>query len=448
MDTNNMTIKALVVAAMVIVLLLPVELVKSLIAERNATQAEVENEIGEKWGGGRQEIKGPILVLPYLQEEWVTDATNPKEKKKIIVQNNLYFGADEVNISGNIATEERARTMFKTLVYQSTMNLNGAFRFTDEQKRLISGKDIQYNEAYIIMSMTSIRGLKNEVVVDVNDKKISAKVQSKGNSMIPSGLVIPQVFGNNNFVKEINFKLDLVVNGTQNLKFRNYAKNTNIELKSNWATVFFGGSVLPDDRHFENGFDAKWNFYSENGGQLKPDSPNNSELVEIDFRYPVNDYQMNMRAVKYAVMFIALTFLVFFLVELISRKRIHPMQYILVSCGLILFYTLLLALSEHVGFDWAYLISSIAIISLISAYTLSIFSNRKQTLMMGSFLIVLYLYLYVILQLEDLALLFGSIGLFIALAIVMFVSRKIDWYNLSGTNETDDEDSKIDGQSA
>lgn len=439
MDTNNMTIKALVIVAMAILLLLPIELVKSLIAERNATQVEVENEIGEKWGGGRQEIEGPILVLPYLQEEWVTDAANPKEKKKIVVQQNLYFGADEVNISGNIATEERARTMFKTLVYQSSMNLNGAFRFTDEQKRLISGKDIQYNEAYIIMSMTSIRGLKNEVVVDVNDKKISAKVQSKGNSMIPSGLVISQIFGNNNSVQDINFKLDLVVSGTQNLKFRNYAKNTNIELKSNWATVFFGGTVLPDDRHFENGFDAKWNFYSENGGQLKPDSPNNSELVEIDFRYPVNDYQMNMRAVKYAIMFIALTFLVFFLVELISCKRIHPMQYILVSCGLILFYTLLLALSEHVGFDWAYLISSAAIVSLITAYTLSIFTKRKQSLMMGGFLIMLYLYLYVILQLEDLALLFGSIGLFIALAIVMFVSRKINWYNLSGEDNSKDE---------
>lgn len=440
MDTNNMTIKALVIVAMAILLLLPIELVKSLIAERNATQVEVENEIGEKWGGGRQEIEGPILVLPYLQEEWVTDAANPKEKKKIVVQQNLYFGADEVNISGNIATEERARTMFKTLVYQSSMNLNGAFRFTDEQKRLISGKDIQYNEAYIIMSMTSIRGLKNEVVVDVNDKKISAKVQSKGNAMISHGLVIPQIFGsNNNSVQDVNFKLDLVMNGTQNLKFRNYAKNTNIDLKSNWGTVFFGGSVLPDDRHFENGFDAKWNFYSENGGQLKPDSPNNSELVEIDFRYPVNDYQMNMRAVKYAIMFIALTFLVFFLVELISRKRIHPMQYILVSCGLILFYTLLLALSEHVGFDWAYLISSAAIVSLITAYTLSIFTKRKQSLMMGGFLIMLYLYLYVILQLEDLALLFGSIGLFIALAIVMFVSRKINWYNLSGEDNSKDE---------
>lgn len=445
MDTNNITIKALVVTAMVVVLLLPIELVKSLIGERSAAQTEVEKEIGEKWGGGRQEIKGPILVLPYIEEEWVMDGVKGQEKGKKVIRKNLYFAADEISIVGDISAEERARTMFKTLVYQSKMNLKGSFKFTDEQKKMISAKQILYDEAYIIVSMTSMRGLKNEVIADINGRKIQAKNQRKDNSMILNGLVISGVFNQDvDPAQDVNFEFDLVVNGTQNLIFNNYAKNTHIDMKSNWATVSFGGTILPTERHFENGFSAQWDIYTENFGDLNSHIDVNNELVEIDLRYPVNDYQMNMRAVKYAVMFIALTFLVFFLVELISRKRIHPMQYILVSCGLILFYTLLLALSEHVGFDWAYLISSIAIISLISAYTLSIFSNRKQTLMMGSFLVMLYLYLYVILQLEDLALLFGSIGLFIALAIVMFVSRKIDWYNLSGTKDLDDDNQNAD----
>lgn len=436
MDTNNMTIKALVVVAMVLVLLLPIQLVKSLIEERNAAQTEVEKEIGEKWGGGRQLFRGPILVIPYIDTSWIADNTKGQDSKKVETQRYLYYGADEINISGDIFAEERARTMFKTLVYQSTMDVEGTFSFTEEQKKMLNGKEIQYNEAYIIISLTSIRGLRNEVVADINGRKCPTKIERKDNSMISHGLVISQIFEENiNQVNDLNFDLTLVVNGTQNLQFQNYAKKTNIELKSNWKTVFFGGSVLPTERLFDEGFSAKWNMYSDNSGQLNQNMIDDTETIEVDLRYPVNDYQMNMRAVKYAIMFIALTFLVFFLVELISRKRIHPMQYILVSCALILFYTLLLALSEHIGFDWAYLISSLSIVSLISAYVLSVLRSRKHAMMMGAFLSMLYVYLYVILQLEDLALLFGSIGLFIALAIVMFVSRKIDWYSIGRAQE-------------
>ena len=143
-------------------------------------------------------------------------------------------------------------------------------------------------------------------------------------------------------------------------------------------------------------------------------------------------------------MFIALTFLVFFLVELLSRKRIHPFQYLLVSIGLVLFYSLLLALSEQMNFNLAYFISALAIVGLITAYSHSIFKKMKQTALMGGFLAALYLFLFTVLQLEDMALMIGSVGLFIALAIIMYVSRTIDWYR----QNDEDENRKITVQNA
>ena len=136
-----------------------------------------------------------------------------------------------------------------------------------------------------------------------------------------------------------------------------------------------------------------------------------------------------MTAVKYAIMFIVLTFVVFFLLELLSKKRIHPVRYLLVSCALVIFYTLLLAISEHLSFDLSYLISALATTLLITAYSTTMFKSMKQAGMMGLFLAMLYVYLYVILLQESMSLLLGAVGLFIALAIVMFVLRKVNWYN-------------------
>jgi inner membrane protein len=154
-------------------------------------------------------------------------------------------------------------------------------------------------------------------------------------------------------------------------------------------------------------------------------------LLGIDLRQPIDHYEKSMRSAKYAVLFIALTFLVFFLVELISHRRIHPFQYLLVSFALVLFYCLLLAFSEHIGFNRAYLVSAAAIIALITAYSKTIFNSLRQTAIMAVFLLALYTFLYVLLQLEDMALLFGSIGLFVALAAIMYASRKVNWYKES-----------------
>lgn len=445
MNTNNITIKVLVILAMIIALLLPIQLVKSLIEERKETQAAVEAEISEKWGGGRQELIAPIMVLPYIESYWQTDKTAENNRRKVEQIKHLFLNSDQLIVDGYIQAEERARTMFKTLVYQSKMNFRGTFSFSEERMKEIGNKQVVWKDAYLIMSMTSMRALKNKVNVQINNEQRTARLRNVDNGFIPTGLVVADIFKFDQ-PQNVDFNFDIVMNGTQNMQLRSYSKETKVEFKSNWKTVSYLGTVLPTQHDNKDGFNALWEIYSDKGELIDANDILNSEIVEVDLRYPVNDYQMNMRAVKYAIMFIALTFVAFFLVELLSRRRIHPMQYALVSAALILFYTLLLSLSEHIGFNWSYLVSAIAVIILVSVYAVSIFKTRKSDILLGLFLTALYIYLYVILQLEDMALLFGSIGLFIALAIVMYLSRKVDWYNLNkdeGNDKIEDSSDNI-----
>jgi inner membrane protein len=210
-------------------------------------------------------------------------------------------------------------------------------------------------------------------------------------------------------------------------------KKTTVELASTWPDPGFTGDFLPDAREIdENGFTAEWaiTHLNRNYPQSWTDnefSVNTSEFG-VELIQPVDHYQRAFRSVKYAMMFIGLTFLVFLLIEILTKKRLHPIQYVLTGIALIVFYILLVSLSEHTGFTIAYIISAIAIISLISYYIWSNFGQVRFAVTTFAVLTGLYLFLFVTLQLQDYALLFGSIGLFIVLVIFMLLTRKINWY--------------------
>ena len=215
--------------------------------------------------------------------------------------------------------------------------------------------------------------------------------------------------------------------------FRSLGKNTSVQVKGEWRAPGFIGNFSPEYTLDENGFDAKWNILHFNRNIPDTWSDDNIKNLEqtsfgVNLVDTVDHYQQNMRSAKYALMFIALTFVVFFFVEVLTKKRIHPIQYLLVGIALILFYSLLLSISEQLNFAIAYLIASFATITMITVYVHSIFKNKTQTGILATILGILYLFLYVILQLEDVALLIGSIGLFIILGIIMYFSRKINFY--------------------
>lgn len=414
-------VKVIVVAILVVVMLLPINLIKSLVEEREGNEKAVQDEISQKWGG-RQKVSGPVLVLPYQ---------TGMDKNQNPIISYAYFLPDEFKVDGDVNTEERSRTLFKTLVYQSSLHVSGKFSLPDYAKLNIRQEQVRWDDAFVLIGVSYLQGIKNKVVFNVNGKPQSVQPGVKNNSFIESGLTVNMPIDPMTLSYDFNF--DLALNGSEGLYFTPVGKESNIHLKSAWKTVSFDGNFLPSDRTIGNeGFDAKWDVFDYNRNYVQMWVGDNevikSSTLGVDMKFPVEKYQMTMRSVKYAIMFIVLTFVVFFLVELLSRKRIHPVQYLLVSCALVIFYTLLLALSEQLDFHLSYLISAFATTALITAYSTTMFKNIKQTAMMGVFLSGLYIYLYIILQQESLSLLFGAIGLFVALATVMFVLRKVNWY--------------------
>lgn len=426
---QTLTTKIVIVVVLTLLMLIPIGMVKSLIQEREGNKLAEQTEMSNRWGG-RQLLTGPVLVLPLKKDI----------NEKGIASSFIYYLPDEYKVTGDIKPEERTRGIQKILSYQSVMHFEGKFVSPDCSKLAIDQSTILWDEAYVVMGISNLQGVKNKIVFNLNGSPQEILANVGDNDLIRSGVMVKMPLSSADMGKSYNFDFDLVLNGTDGLHFLPIGKQTSVHLKSTWKSVAYTGDYVPTEKSdIKDGIDAQWDIFDYNRSYTqiwvgKNDSFGSNKLG-LDLLLPVDHYQKTMRAVKYAIMFIALTFLVFFMVELLSKKRIHPVQYLLVSFALILFYSLLLALSEHIGFDWSYLVSALAIVLLITAYSHSIFKSKKETVFMGIFLSGLYVFLYVVIQLEDMALLLGSIGLFIALATVMFVSRKINWYKDDGVLE-------------
>jgi len=434
---NSATLKAIIIGILILVMLIPVVMIQELIRERELTSVSVVSEVSSKWGA-QQTLAGPVICIPYKYS--LVDNNKLREVRDV-----AYFLPDELNIETGMQPEIRYRSIYKVVVYQSKIKAGGTFRHPDFEKLNIKANVIEWENAFVIIGISDLRGIRSNVAFNW-DNTLKETMSGVGDhSLVESGVTVKIPLAEENADdKTYTFDFSLTLNGSVGLFFVPVGKTTNVTMSSPWNTPSFDGAFLPDQRDITDDFTATWNVFSYNRNFPQMWTGGNYQFHSSEFGVnlllPVDHYQKVMRSAKYAIMFIALTFLVFFLVELLSGKRIHPFQYLLVSIGLVLFYSLLLALSEQMHFNIAYLLSTLAIIGLITAYSHSIFKEMKQTVMMGGFLIVLYLFLFTVLQLEDLALLFGSIGLFIALAVVMYISRKVDWYHTQNdlfTQKTD-----------
>ena len=423
---NSATFKAIVICILILIMLVPVTMIGELIKEREGTSKTVAYEIGSKWGN-KQSITGPIIGIPYRFN--VVENNVMRE-----MTNTAYFLPEELNIETDMQPEIRYRGIYKVIVYQSKIKVNGIFKHPDFEKLSCNANFIDWENAFITIGISDLRGIRSDIIFNWDQTPIETMSGVGDSKLTDSGVTVKLPFMSE-FREDETYKFDfiLTLNGSYGLFFVPVGKTTHVSIVSSWDSPSFDGAFLPDHREISpDGFKAKWSVFNYNRNFPQMWSGNDYQLQSSEFGanllLPVDHYQKATRSVKYAVMFIALTFLVFFLVELLSNKRIHPLQYLLVSIGLVLFYSLLLALSEQMHFNLAYLLSALAIIILITAYSHTVFKGIKQTIFMGIFLTVLYLFLYTVLQLEDLALMIGSIGLFIALAAVMYTSRKVDWY--------------------
>lgn len=445
------TFKLLLIGILVLILLIPRAMILDLVRERKNLNESVKNEVALGWGG-KQIVSGPFLVIPYRAKYLSEDKKTMKETKK-----NLILFPDKINTIGDVTTVSKHRSIYPVLLYKSDLNMSGQFTIPDENKTKIAKSDLLFGEASIILGLADIKGIQDNIDFDWNNVKLDF---SPGSGAVKINAQFPANYGsymyNGNYMQQpleqpidlkglqafpkmdgissnYSFNIKLNFRGFEGLMFAPIAKTTFVNIKSKFTDPNFTGNFLPDQKTGKDGFDAKWKVLEYN--KSLPDFQKGDDQITIGdnlfgvkIQYPVDNYDKTSRAGKYMILFIALTFLIVFLTEIVQKLRIHIFQYLLIGLALAIFFTLLLSISEFLGFDISYLISSISIIAMLFLYSLEMFHNRKSSYLLLGLLVSMFLYIYVIIQLEKTALLFGSIGLFIVLALTMYVSRKIKWY--------------------
>ena len=421
----SISARLIIIGFLVMLLLIPSFMIRTLIRERQDRRDDAISEVSEKWGQ-TQTITGPILSIPYTK--YFTTEDNETSTKTMYT----HILPDFLEIDGTIHPEVRNRGIYEVVLYNSELHFNGKVLIPDLGDLKIPTKDIIWKNAFISVGITDMKGIEELITFEIDDDDYLANSGIETNDVIISGVskIINNIKPNHDF----EFSFNLNINGSNGLTLTPVGKETNVTISSDWISPSFIGHFIPTDHEInENGFTANWKVLHSNRNFPQKWVGSKHKIEEfsfgVDLLMPVDEYQKNMRTAKYAFMFISLTFLSFFMIELLNKKVIHPIQYLLIGFSLLVFYSLLLSISEHISFKYAYLISSIATIALISTYTISFLKSRLQTFIIFSILVLLYVYLFIVIQLQDFALLIGSIGLFVILSLVMFLTRKIDWFS-------------------
>lgn len=423
---SSLLIKLISIGFIALLLMIPQSMTFELIRERQNRQQEVVREISESWGGP-QNIAGPVLSIPY------TVYTNKQDGTPTASTHYLYFLPRELNIEGNARHEVRSRGIFDAVLYRSSLRLNGKFDAPDLEALNISSEQLIWKEARVSLGISSMTGIRNNIELNWNGENKPMEPGTANAVLLPSGVSTSVRIPEN--LQDWAFSIPIELNGTESLFFEPVGRTTNAALKASWPSPSFSGKMLPDNREVSNkGFTANWKILDLNRNypqQWKDDAYNFADTAfGVRLIRPVDEYLKNERTAKYAILVIGLTFLIYFFFETLRKFRIHPFQYLLIGLALVVFYLLLLSLSEQIGFNAAYGIASLATIGLISFYSASVLRLPKLLLQLTLLLGIIFGFIFVVLQLEDYALLAGSLGIFVALAAVMFYSRKVDWYNL------------------
>ncbi len=445
--------KLILIGGIILALMIPLIWVRSLVDERFERSEKVKEEIAAKWGS-EQTVSGPFLSVPYSVTVTRKDANG--NDKVVSETRYLHITPDSANITGMVQSTVHKRGIFKVPGYRADLDIACSFSSAIDAGNIPKNAILDWKNALVTFDLGDERGLK-ELSGQLSGQPL--KFKTSRDVVIVSGAVEPPLEHKSFFDvrsktqpdKNINFKfeakapmqdspigniinLQLSFTGTRQLRFLTSALQQSISLKGDWLSPSFSGDILPDIRTVDsNGFTAEWNTNYLNTGNKTSWNSDEPAIrlagLGVKFLVMVDAYQQTTRTLKYAILFLLLTFMAFFFTETITRQRIHPIQYLMVGCSLIVFYLLLLSFSEHIGFGWSYLIAALAVVIQISLYSHTILRSRKFALQIGSLLTGVYVFLYVLLRLEDTALLVGSIGLFILLAVAMYIIRNVNWYN-------------------
>jgi inner membrane protein len=452
--STQLTLKVLLIAALTLSLLIPQFFISNLINERINYQRTVTEEVENSWAE-KQVIAGPILAIPYNEMEWVSGVKKSIQKWVTVMPS-------ELNLNTEIDTSEKYKSIYKVLLYKSENKITGNFTLPKANDIKIPIENLKYSEAKVIINVEDLRGIEGNITASFNgqsaqwkqddipikcsyidnDNTVNATVTYDSNTdqavakkylgAIVSPIVITPL------VTTIKFDMTIDVKGSETIEFIALADNQSHVIKSTFKDPIFVGRYLPDHKITSGGFDAAWKISKYNKNiPTYMDNVSNLDFMSSQYgvaiRHFQNHYTTIYRSSKYMMMIVILTFLVFLITELIKNIKVHVFQYLLVGLAIAIFYTLLLSLSESIGFVSAYMMAAVATIGLIYMYSLSVFRNRKSSLTLFLLLVLQFAFIFVILKLEQASLLVGSVGLFLVLAATMYATRNIKWYESEGT---------------
>jgi inner membrane protein len=429
-------IKFLVIAALTIAMAIPLLFIQFALSDRESTASGAITDVASGWGGA-QIVAGPVLLLPYTVERQQTVnnqiVTSTVRLTAVLLPENLAINA-------KAAEETRWRGIYAVPVYRATIGMHATFTKASFAGLTPPDAKILWDQASVSVLVSDAHGLADNVALNINGQKIPfqpggdiATNPVPGSTVSGSGMHAPI-----SITAPSDLALDTIfdLRGSRELSFAPLGRRTTASMTSDWSSPSFFGAFLPTTRAVtKDGFTASWivPYLARGFGQSFETEEDAAGTVltpasGVRFYQPVDHYQLVQRSLKYAILFIALAFLVFFVVETVSPKRLHAVQYALVGAAQALFYLLLLSFSEHIGFANAYLLAAAATVVLTGLYAMSALANLLRAGVLTAILAALYALLYIILNAEDYALLIGSSLLFVALAATMFVTRKIDWY--------------------
>ena len=419
---QSLAFKGIMIALLTLLLLIPGAMIQNLIRERQERSRETVWKINDKWSGP-QVLCAPLLCVPY------TTAKLDKDKKPFYEEHTLYITPKELKINVLLTPEERYYGIYKTILYKSDIHFEG--NFSELADLQIDNSELHFDKAKIAIGITDLRGVSQTPNFKIGDTMLETTVGETGLSILGKSLIVN--LKNVGLTDSLPFNCELKLNGSSSISFIPIGQQTAVTVSGQWKSPSFIGGFSPESTVDKEQFSATWNILSFNREIPVTWSDDNITYLGntsfgVNLIETVDHYQQNMRTAKYALMFIALTFIVFFFVEIFTKKPIHIFQYVLVGIALILFYSLLLSLSEQIGFGWAYLVASIATISMVTIYFYSLIKQKLPTFILAAILLILYAFLYILLQIEDYALLVGSIFLFVILGVIMFVSNKIKFW--------------------
>ena len=423
--------RLLAIGALMLTFLAPVEWIAGLVGERMERRDDAVAEVSEKWGG-TQRIVGPLLVVPF-EHRWTELTPNAQEVSKSEIRT-LTILPTALTVTAHLEAEERFRGIFSVPVYRSVLDVSGTFAAPDFAALRVDPASVDWARSDLALGIADAHAIQNRATLSWNGSE-RAFQSGTADSGVKTGIhvQIGDVLG----ATPAHFAFQLILNGSGGIFFTPVGEQTSVTLDANWPDPSFQGSWLPGERSGDaSGFRAHWEIPFLGRNQAPAWTSTSWSTVErlsesvfgVELATPVDTYRMAERSVKYARLFVLLTFGVIWLIEMLGRVRVHPIQYLLIGCALCTFYLLELSLAEQLGFAVAYAIAATAVAALIGVYAVFALRGWQRAAAVTVTIGALYGYLYVVLTDEDYALLLGSLGVFAAVAAAMLLTRHIDWY--------------------